>query len=169
MVFWFSEILQKNSHPFIDIFMTFKKLKIWKHSMKDWSLQQDTVVLWSNSSFIRSEGWGFRSHRCQKSFTIQINKNLFAEVRAEEKEKTLTHRVSLSSSSRRRRGDEKRKRKKWRHHLKHQSYLVAPSDSICVILTKLLLRNLDHRWWLKKKTSHFGGSHKKRLITPPIR
>ena len=38
------------------------------------------------------------------------------------------------------------KRKKWRHHLKHQSYVVAPSDSICVILTKLLLENIDHRW-----------------------
>ena len=25
--------------------------------------------------------------------------------------------------------------KKWRHHLKHQSYVVAPSDIICVILT----------------------------------
>ena len=27
------------------------------------------------------------------------------------------------------------KRKKWRHHLKHQYYVGAPSDSICVILT----------------------------------
>ena len=25
------------------------------------------------------------------------------------------------------------KRKKWRHHSKHQSNVVAPSDSICVI------------------------------------
>ena len=79
MVFWFSDILQKNSHPFIDIFMTFKKLKIWKHSMKDWSLQKDTMVLWSNSSFIRLEGWGFRSRRCQNSFSIQINKSRKSE------------------------------------------------------------------------------------------
>ena len=80
----------------------------------------------------------------EKSFSIQINKNLFAEVRGEEKGNTLTHRINQSISSRRRRGD--KKRKKWRHHLKHQSYVVAPSASICVTLTKLLLRNIDHRW-----------------------
>ena len=73
----------------------------------------------------------------KKYFPIQINKNIFAEVRAEEKGNTLTHRVSQSSSSRRRRGD--KKRKKWRHHLKHQSYVVAPSDSICEILTSCCL------------------------------
>ena len=54
---------------------------------------QNTMVLWSNLSCIRLEGWGF------KLFSIQINKNLFAEVRAEEKGNTLTHRVSQSSSS----------------------------------------------------------------------
>ena len=84
--------------------------------------------------------------------------HFFAEVRAEEKGITLTHCVIQSSSSRRRRGDKKRKRNKCRHHLKHQSYVLAPSDSVCVILTKLLLINIDHRWWSKRETSHYGGS-----------
>ena len=127
----------------------------------------------------------FKSHYCQKSFSIQIDKNIFAEVRAEEKGNILTHRISQSSSSQRRRGEKKRKRKKWRYHLKHQSYVVAPSDSICVILTsffynkklkwlftsssgigmninKLLLRNVDHRWWSKKETFHYRGSKLKK-------
>ena len=46
-----------------------------------------------------------------KIFLIQINKNIFAEVRAEEKGNSLTQCVSQSSSSWRRRGDKKRKRK----------------------------------------------------------
>ena len=43
------------------------------------------MFLWSNSSFIRLEGWGLKSHGHQKSFSIHINQNLFAEVREEEK------------------------------------------------------------------------------------
>ena len=64
--------------------------------------------------------------------------------------------------SRRRRRDKNRKRKKWRHHLKHQSYVVEPSDSICCNINKLLLRNIDHRWWKKKETSHKRGSKLKK-------
>ena len=48
-----------------------------------WEIKLDTVVLSSNLSWIRSEGWGFKSCRHQKSFSFQIDKNLFAEVRAE--------------------------------------------------------------------------------------
>ena len=35
-----------------------------------------------------------------------------------------------------RRRETDKKRKKWRHPLKHQSYEVAPSDSICVVVEK---------------------------------
>ena len=84
-----------------------------------------TMVLWSNLSCNISEGWGFKFCRHQKYFSIQINKNVFAEVRADEKGYTLTHCVSQSSSSHRKRGDKKRKRKNRRHHSKHQSYVVA--------------------------------------------
>ena len=43
------------------------------------------MVLWSYSSCTESEDRGFKSLRTKKSFSIQINKNLFAEVRAKEK------------------------------------------------------------------------------------
>ena len=64
----------------------------WALVLTDKHLEQvqDTVVLWSNSSYITLEGWGFKSHRRQKYFSIQIDKNLFAEVRAAEKGNTLT-------------------------------------------------------------------------------
>ena len=44
-------------------------------------------------------------------FQFKSTKNIFAEVRGEEKGNTLTHHISQSSSSRSRRGDKKRKRK----------------------------------------------------------
>ena len=53
--------------------------------------EADTVVRWSNLSYIRWEGWGFKSRSCQKSSSIWIIKNIFAEVRAEEKGNTFTH------------------------------------------------------------------------------
>ena len=113
---------------------------------------------WFSRCWMRLVGGGFRSRQGQKSFSMQITKNIFAEVRTEEKgNNTLTYCVSQSSSSQIRRGDKKRKRKNWRHHLKHQSYVVAPSNIICVILTSCCWRNIDHRWWSKKRLPTKGG------------
>ena len=59
-------------------------------------LEQDTLVLWSNSSCIRSEGWEFKSCRLQKSFSIWINKNL--SRKSEQKKKgTLSLIASVSA------------------------------------------------------------------------
>ena len=47
-------------------------------------------------------------------------------------------------------------------HIWKDILAAVPSDSICVILTKLLLRNIEHRWWSKIETSHYGGVHIKK-------
>ena len=75
---------------------------------------QDTLDLWSNCHVL---GWGFKSCRCQKYFSIQIDKNLFAEVRAKEKG-TLSLIASVRVVA-------EETRREWgrSHYLKHQSYL----------------------------------------------
>ena len=121
---------------------------------------QDTVVLWSNSSCISSKGRGFKSRRCQNLFQFKPTK--ISSRKSEQKKKgTLSLIASVKAVAvQRRRGDEKRKRKKWRHHSKHWSYVVAPSDNICVILTSFV-ENIDHRGWSKRETSNYGGVQKK--------
>ena len=110
-------------------------------------------------------------------------KNLFAAVRAEEKEKKslrvsqsrrkreTTHhsaRNRSSSSRRKTRRGEKERRKRQRHHSKHQSYVcVAPSNNIVntkiVILTLLLLNWKIQTLEGQKEMVHYGLSTIKKI------
>ena len=105
---------------------------------------QDTMVLCSNLSCIRSEGWGFKSCRLQKSFSIQIDKK---SLRGSQSRRKREH--SLISSVR---------------------ALAVRASILCggaiwqylCNINNLLFRNIDHRWWSKKETSHYEESKLKK-------
>ena len=102
------------------------------------------MVLWSNSSSIRLEGWGFKSRcRGQKSFSIQIDKNLFEEVKAEEKGKlsliASVRAVAVRVEEETRRERERNEGIIWSINLSGG----AIWQCLCNINKLLLLRNID--------------------------
>ena len=62
---------------FLDCFMALLILNL--------TTTQDTIGLWSNSSRIRSEGWGFQSCRCQNLFQFKSTK--ISSQKSEQKKK----------------------------------------------------------------------------------
>ena len=96
--------------------------------------RQDAMVLWYNSSCIKTEGRGFESFTAQ-SFSIQINKYSphGSQSRRRREHSYSTCQSGQQQSEKKRRWEEKEK--KQLHQWKHQSYERGAISQFCVILT----------------------------------
>ena len=98
----------------------FMRLKVANNAFLSYDLMN--VFLIAASAVMRLKLYKF----------IKLPLYLFAEIRAEEKEKS-THRVNLEKLSaaavgERREEEKKEERKRWRHHSNHQSYVCEKSE-----------------------------------------